>query len=107
MEWLRVRRAVVALASPLREGMLAMLQHAILVIFMAAATTITFGGCRSCSSCHDYDPPVANCDCNSCGCNRAGSASGGYESQGYASGEYEVAPLMEESATEEPAQMPQ
>src|SRR3954470_24795002 len=28
---------------------------------------LSSGGCRSCSSCHDYDPPVANCQCGSCG----------------------------------------
>jgi hypothetical protein len=35
--------------------------------------TFAGGGCRSCSSCHDYDGPVA--DCNNCGCGRTGSAS--------------------------------
>jgi len=35
------------------------------------------GGCRSCDACHDYDPPVANCDCNACGMQRAGSATYG------------------------------
>ncbi len=34
-------------------------------------------GCRACNSCHDYDPPVAACDCNRWdGGYRAGSASG-------------------------------
>lgn len=39
-------------------------------------------GCRSCQNCHDYDPPVADCQCagcTACGHGRAGSVlSGGY-----------------------------
>src|SRR2546423_15314902 len=35
------------------------------------------GGCRSCSSCHDYDSPVANCQSGSCGsCCAGGSCNG-------------------------------
>jgi hypothetical protein len=64
-----------------------MLRRATLLIF-AATMTLPFGGCRSCSSCHDYDPPVANCHGNACGCHRAGSVSGGYVDEGYASGGY-------------------
>jgi hypothetical protein len=62
---------------------------------LAATTTLTSGGCRSCSSCHDYDPPVANCDCNACGCHRAGSATGGYVNEGYGTDEYVVEPSTE------------
>jgi hypothetical protein len=61
---------------------------------MAAATTFSYG-CRSCSTCHDYDPPVANCDSGACGCQRAGSAFGGapnYGPAGYAEEEYVVEP---------------
>jgi hypothetical protein len=36
--------------------------------------TSVAGGCRSCSSCHDYDRPVANCNCDACGTHRSGSA---------------------------------
>lgn len=43
----------------------------------AAVLIVTFSlansGCRSCSSCHDYDRPVADCECGTC-CGRAGSA---------------------------------
>lgn len=80
----------------------------VLMIGLLAATTLSSGGCRSCSSCHDYDPPVANCECNASGCHRAGSASGGlvsegYESEGYSTEEYVVEPPMNESTTEESA----
>jgi hypothetical protein len=44
---------------------------------LIAATNLSAGGCRSCSSCHDYAPPVANCQCNACGTSRCGSASCG------------------------------
>ena len=37
-------------------------------------TTFSAGGCRSCSNCHDYDPPVAACDCHACGTQRAARA---------------------------------
>ena len=72
------------------------------VIGLLAAATLSSGGCRSCSSCHDYDPPVANCECNASGCHRAGSASGGYVSEAYTgeeyvTGEYVVEPPIEES----------
>ena len=76
--------------------------HFVLVALIAFGS-LTSGGCRSCSSCHDYDPPVANCECNASGCHRAGSASGGYASDGYPVGEYEyvVEPPMEEPAVEQ------
>jgi hypothetical protein len=43
-------------------------------IGLVAAVTISAGGCRSCSSCHDYDPPVQGCACG--GGQRAGSNCG-------------------------------
>lgn len=39
-------------------------------------------GCRACGTCHDYDPPVANCSCNACG--EAGGRSGSVSTHGYA-----------------------
>jgi hypothetical protein len=37
------------------------------LIFAALVVMTMFAnGCQSCSSCHDYDPPVANCDCGNC-----------------------------------------
>jgi hypothetical protein len=54
--------------------MLPMLRHYFALVAIVAATTLPSGGCRSCSDCHDYDPPVANCDCPG-GINRAGSNS--------------------------------
>ena len=89
-----------------------MLRRAIPLIFAAAAMTMPFSGCRSCSSCHDYDPPVANCHGNACGCHRSGSvsggyvddgyASGGYVDEGYVSGEYEAMPPSSEAPIEQP-----
>jgi hypothetical protein len=91
-----------------------MLRRAILLTFVAAAILSANSGCRSCSSCHDYDPPVANC--GACGCNRAGSVSGGHVDAGYASdgyveagiptGQYEAAPSPDESAIEAPTEQP-
>jgi hypothetical protein len=54
---------------------------------------LSAGGCRSCDSCHDYDSPVADCQCESCGYGRSGSASGGY----VASGDQESDPTMTET----------
>src|SRR3954451_9999089 len=35
-------------------------------------------GCRACSTCHDYDSPVANCQCGTCGSScGCGSCNGG------------------------------
>lgn len=58
-------------------------------LIFTALLTVGLGvfatGCRSCQSCHDYDPPVANCSfasCNDCGGGRAGSA-GGCTTHGY------------------------
>jgi len=53
-------------------------RHSLLIGALLATTLIVANGCRSCSSCHDYDPPVANCQCGhcpQCGCN-GGSACG-------------------------------
>lgn len=67
--------------SPLQVGLLAVRKcllgrtqvfaAALLLAVVASAT-----GCRSCQSCHDYDRPVANCQCGACstsGCGRSGS----------------------------------
>jgi hypothetical protein len=48
-------------------------------MLLAALVTVTMlaaSGCRSCSSCHDYDPPVAEGYCDACGTHRCGSAGG-------------------------------
>lgn len=52
-------------------------QNCLLLLGTVAVISLSAGGCRSCSTCHDYGPPVANCDCNACGMHRAGSASCG------------------------------
>ena len=59
-----------------------MLRRLALLAILTAVVTLPAGGCRSCDSCHDYDGPVADCQCGSCGSGRAGSASGGYAASG-------------------------
>jgi hypothetical protein len=49
-----------------------MLRHLLLSLVLGTSLALAGGGCRSCSSCHDYDGPVADCGC---GCGRTGSAS--------------------------------
>jgi hypothetical protein len=59
-------------------------------LFLASliiATAMSSTGCRSCDSCSDYSPPVANCGCGSCPTQRAGSASGGYANDTYYEGD--------------------
>lgn len=53
--------------------MFAMLRQLLVTVILGFALGASGGGCRSCSSCHDYDGPVA--DCNNCGCGRTGSVS--------------------------------
>jgi len=53
--------------------MFAMLRQLLVTVILGIALASAGSGCRSCSSCHDYDGPVA--DCNNCGCGRAGSVS--------------------------------
>jgi hypothetical protein len=55
-----------------REGLSRMLRHLLLSLALGSTLALAGGGCRSCSSCHDYDSPVADCNC---GCGRAGSNS--------------------------------
>jgi hypothetical protein len=67
----------------------AVMQRTFLFLATLVATSVVSSlGCRSCDSCYDYSPPVANCGCGSCGTQRAGSASGGYVQEGYATGDY-------------------
>ena len=78
-------------------------RHWLFLVGLIAAMSLPVGGCRSCSSCHDYDPPVANCECNACGCHRAGSASGHVPAgpgEIYSEGEYIVEPAVEPPASE-------
>jgi hypothetical protein len=53
-----------------------MSRFAVLLAAIFSTITLAAGGCRSCSSCHDYDPPVANCNCDAHGTHRSGSACG-------------------------------
>ena len=41
-----------------------MLRYSLVLAGLLSLAGLSAGGCRSCSSCHDYDPPVANCHCN-------------------------------------------
>lgn len=50
-----------------------MLRQMLATVVLGIALASAGGGCRSCSSCHDYDGPVA--DCGNCGCKRTGSVS--------------------------------
>jgi hypothetical protein len=73
-----------------------MLRHSLVLAALWATSLISANGCQSCSSCHDYDPPVANCNygpqcgchggssnCSGCGCNHGSGSSGPYMSEGY------------------------
>ena len=68
------------------------MQKWLFLIGLTVAISSAAGGCRSCSDCHDNDPPVANCGSNGCGCHRAGSVSEGHASgeEGYVTGQYET-----------------
>ncbi len=56
-----------------------MSRYTFVLAALVSLAGLTSGGCRSCSSCHDYDPPVANSQycppsgCNGCGCSGGGS----------------------------------
>jgi hypothetical protein len=78
-----------------------MIRSCLLVIGLAIGAMIANSGCQSCSSCHDYDSPVANCHCGHCpqccnggcdsGCTTCGCSScvggectnAGYDSDGF------------------------
>ncbi len=75
-----------------------MFRSCLLLFGLTLSTLLFANGCQSCSSCHDYDPPVPNCHCGhcpqcgcnsgctsgcgSCGCNGSSSTSGGYMQPG-------------------------
>ena len=63
-----------------------MFRRIALLAVLSTIFSLPAGGCRSCDSCHDYDGPVAECQCGTCGHGRAGSASGGYVASGYSNG---------------------
>src|SRR6478672_10523082 len=57
-----------------------MSRYTFVLAALVSLAGLSSGGCRSCSSCHDYDPPVANCACGCtapCGCNGCGCNGGG------------------------------
>ena len=49
-----------------------MLRYLLLSLVLGTTLSLAGGGCRSCSSCHDQDGPVADCGCGS---GRTGSVS--------------------------------
>lgn len=55
-----------------------MLRLFLLPALLFAGAVVSATGCRSCSTCHDYDPPVACCQCGACDGHRSGSAFAGY-----------------------------
>lgn len=71
-----------------------MLRQFLIPALMILGSTLALAGCRSCQSCHDYDPPVANCECGTCGCQRSGSTAGYVTGGGYVS-----QPIMAEELT--------
>jgi hypothetical protein len=75
----------------LSKGKSSMSRFAFVLATLFSIAGLSSGGCRSCSSCHDYDPPVANCQsgscaapcgcascgnggCSACGCGQSGGA---------------------------------
>jgi hypothetical protein len=62
-------------------------RNSLLFASLVCGIALSASGCRSCSSCHDYSPPVADCECNASGTLRAGSAGGGQVTSGYVEGE--------------------
>jgi hypothetical protein len=61
------------------EGTCPMLRRSFVFGALFAITLVAANGCQSCSSCHDYDPPVAHCNCggcSTCGCNSGCSSCG-------------------------------
>src|SRR3954447_24757378 len=98
-----------------------MLRHSLLCAALLVTTLLGANGCRSCSSCHDYDPPVANCHCGHCpqcgysgGCNTGCSSCGGGPgscgcggSGAYAQPEGTMNVPVESSTTEAPTQRAQ
>src|SRR5215203_1214425 len=95
-----------------------MLRHSLLCAALMAITLLGANGCRSCSSCHDYDPPVANCHCGHCprcgysadgcntGCSSCGCSDCGDGTSSYAQpSEGEMgAPMVEESTSTVPSE---
>jgi hypothetical protein len=95
-----------------------MFRSGLLVFGLILSATIANGGCQSCSSCHDYDCPVANCNCGhcpqccptagctSCGCgscSEGGCDEGGCEQSGPAMhGQPVEGELVAPSGTEQP-----
>lgn len=96
-----------------------LLRAPILMLCFVAAVNLTSGGCRSCSSCHDYDPPVMGSDCgcgqragSNCGCGSCTTGHGGasacgcgscgtYESGGYYEGQPMPMPQSVEPSVDE------
>jgi len=76
--------------------MLAMFRSLLIPALLVAGAALVSTGCRACSTCHDYDPPVACCQCGTCGCHRTGSAAGGYVNSGGFVYEEEAPTEMEE-----------
>src|SRR5262245_7284893 len=77
MVWVRCAARSVRPLLPILRRDAAMPRFGLLLAAIITLVATAAGGCRSCSSCHDYDPPVANCNCDACGTHRSGSAFAG------------------------------
>src|SRR4051812_39654799 len=44
-----------------------MLRCSFVITGLVSVAIASAAGCRACSTCHDYDSPVANCQCGTCG----------------------------------------
>jgi hypothetical protein len=56
-----------------------MLRSSLFALGLVLATMLGNSGCQSCSSCHDYDCPVADCQCGHCPqCNGGGCGCGAH-----------------------------
>jgi hypothetical protein len=89
-----------------------MLRHSYVLGALLAVTLMAANGCQSCSSCHDYDPPVANCHfgCGQCGCNSGCSSCGcndGCSSCGCGGGAMQPTEMSDGAASEGEVVMPQ
>src|SRR5437868_15279087 len=65
-----------------------MLRYTFVLAGLLSLAGFFAGGCHSCSSCHDYDPPVANCQpgsgCAGGSCNGACNCGGDHSNGAYA-----------------------
>jgi hypothetical protein len=83
-----------------------MLRCSFVLAGLVSVAIVSAMGCRACSSCHDYDSPVANCQCGAsaspCGCSSCNGGGNGACSSGCNCGGEHSAPAY--VPTSRPAQ---